>query len=374
MNLPIEDLQEAMSVCSDIRKERRSSGAVAAKASDTGWMCAEDAMISIIIPTRSRTDLLKRAVTSALRQSYTCTEIIIVVDGPDPATESYLLSLNDSRVRYIQLAAQVGGSEARNIGVRSALGHWVAFLDDDDAWMPTKLEKQMALARTSGSRDAVIACKVVGRYPEHEYIWPTRFPNAGEPICEYLFNRKSWFRGEGQITTSSLFVSRDLMLSVPFTAGLPKHQDTDWYIRAAAEAATEFLFVEEPLVTWYLGEQRDSIVRHYDWQRSWSWLLSVRGVLTKRSVAGFIATQLAGEAAAQGAAWNAAPFLLRQMFICGKPRVMDIALFVGNCILTPTVRNGLRGALSRSRAPRPSVVKPDRGTPDRPSQGRQLEF
>ena len=249
MNRPITTRQEAISVCSQIHEERCSSGTVPTTAGYTDRIYTDDAVISIIIPTRNRTGLLKRAVTSALRQSYKCIDIIIVVDGPDPATESYLQSLNDSRVRHVALAAQVGGSEARNIGVRSAIGHWVAFLDDDDAWMPTKLEKQMALARASGSRDAVIACKVFGRYPQQEYIWPTRLPGTGEPICEYLFNRKSWFRGEGQITTSSLLASRDLMLSVPFTAGLPKHQDTDWYIRAAARASTEFLFVEKPLVT-----------------------------------------------------------------------------------------------------------------------------
>ncbi len=371
MNGTMENLQEVMSACSHIRIGRRLRESAPAEACSAGCMWAEDAVVSVIIPTRRRTDLLKRAVTSALRQSYKGIELIIVVDGPDPATESYLLSLNDSRVRYILLAAQVGGSEARNVGVRSAIGHWVAFLDDDDAWLPTKLEKQMALARASAIPHAVIACKVVGRYPQNEYIWPTRFPATGEPICEYLFNRKSWFRGEGQITTSSLFASRDLMLSVPFTAGLPKHQDTDWYIRAAKEGSTEFLFVEEPLVIWYLGEPRDTIVRHYDWQRSWSWLLSVRGVLTRRSFAGFIATQLAGEAAAQGAAWYAAPFLLRQMFVCGSPRFMDIVLFAGNCILTPKIRNGLRGVLSRSRMTRQSVSN---SSPDASSLGRQLEF
>jgi glycosyltransferase involved in cell wall biosynthesis len=351
MNRHIDNRPETINLRPHIHDEQCFSGSVPAKARYADRI-ADDAVISIIIPTRSRTDLLKRAVTSALRQSYRYIEIVIVVDGPDSATESYLQSLSDSRVRYIPLAAQVGGSEARNIGVRSAIGHWVAFLDDDDAWMATKLEKQMALARASENRGAVIACKVVGRYPQQEHIWPTRLPATGEPICEYLFNRKSWFRGEGQITTSCLLASRDLMLSVPFTAGLPKHQDTDWYIRAAAEASTEFLFVEEPLVIWYLGEARDTVVRHYDWQRSWSWLLSVREFLTRRSFAGFIATQLAGEAAAQGATWDAAPFLLRQMFICGRPGVMDIALFVGNCILTPAMRNALRGAFSRRRVAR----------------------
>jgi glycosyltransferase involved in cell wall biosynthesis len=350
----MEDRQEAGRLCSDTGEEVCSTGSAPTNACYSDDMYGDDVLISIIIPTRSRADLLKRAVASALQQSYKSIEIIVVVDGPDPATESYLQSLNDSRVRYIPLAESVGGSETRNIGVRSAAGHWVAFLDDDDAWLPAKLEKQMTLARVSGNRDAVIACKVVGRYPQQEHIWPTRLPATGEPICEYLFNRKSWFRGEGQITTSSLFASRDLMLAVPFTAGLPKHQDTDWYIRAAAVASTQFLFVEEPLVIWYLGESRDTIVRHYDWQRSWRWLLSVRGVLTKRSIAGFIATQLAGEAAAQGAVWEAAPFLLKQMFICGRPGVMDIALFVGNCVLTPAIRTGLRGALSSSRVARVS--------------------
>lgn len=319
------------------------------ESSRTHSIDAASELVSVVIPTRNRVALLKRAIASALSQSYGTIEVIVIIDGQDPVTEGFLRSISDPRLRHVSLSERAGGSEARNVGVRAAVGDWVAFLDDDDSWMPTKIEKQIALARTIKSRNAVIGCKVIGRYPDQDYLWPTRTPRPQEPICEYLFNRKAWFRGEGQLQTSMLFVSRELMLKIPFTAGLPKHQDTDWWIRADADTTTMFLFVEEPLAVWYLGEQRDSIVRHYDWEQSWRWLIGVRRLLTKKSFAGFIATQLVGEAAAQGRSFTAGPFLLWHMITLGRPGIMECTLFFGNCILKPSIRGRLRRMFSRDR-------------------------
>jgi glycosyltransferase involved in cell wall biosynthesis len=248
----------------------------------------------------------------------------------------------------------VGGSEARNRGVLAAEGEWIAFLDDDDEWLTTKLEKQLRLAENSGAR-VVISCQVVGRYSGQDYLWPRRTPAEGEPICEYLFNRRTWFRGEGQLQTSTLLVPRKLMQEVPFTRGLSKHQDTDWYVRVGAMENVAFRFVLEPLAIWHLGETRSTIVSRCQWTRSWRWLSSVRPKLTKRAYAGFIATQLIGEAAAQGRGLKVAPFLLWKMFSLGQPGPMDLCLFFGNAILTPAVRTRLRRVMSRAKFRQPKI-------------------
>jgi glycosyltransferase involved in cell wall biosynthesis len=67
-------------------------------------------------------------------------EIIVVVDGPDPATEAALGELTDSRLHVVTLAESQGGSDARNAGIAASKGEWVAFLDDDDEWLPEKLD------------------------------------------------------------------------------------------------------------------------------------------------------------------------------------------------------------------------------------------
>ena len=305
-----------------------------------------NALVSVVIPTRHRLALLQRALTSAQAQTYRQLEIVVVVDGRDPETERYLNEIADLRVRVHALPAPVGGSDARNAGVLNARGTWIAFLDDDDEWFPNKIERQLRLLDEYGDRLSVIACKVIGRYPTHDYVWPRRLPEAGEPLCEYLFNRRSLFRGEGQLQTSMLLVSRDLMLRQPFCSGLKKHQDTDWYVRASAITGFRVMFVGDPLAVWYLGEVRNSIVRNLDWQRSWQWLLGVQALLTRRAFAGFIATQLIGEASAQGCMREALPFLLRQMFLRGRPRPMDCLLFLGNSVFRPSMRGKLRRILS----------------------------
>ncbi len=304
-------------------------------------------LVSVVIPTRHRLALLQRALISAMEQTYRPLEIIVVVDGVDRETELYLGGLADTRVRVHALSEPVGGSDARNAGVLIARGAWIAFLDDDDEWFPNKIARQMALLHRNGDSLSVIACKVIGRYPTHDYVWPRRLPGPSEPLCEYLFNRRSLFRGEGQLQTSMLLASRELMLRQPFSSGLKKHQDTDWYVRVAAIGGFRVLFVDDPLAVWYLGEARNSIVRNLDWERSWQWLLGVQGLLTRKAFAGFIATQLIGEACAQGCMRQALPFLMGQMFRRGHPRPMDCLLFLGNSIFRPAARGRLRRMLSQ---------------------------
>jgi glycosyltransferase involved in cell wall biosynthesis len=304
-------------------------------------------LVSVVIPTRNRRDLLLRAVRSALAQTYLELEVIVVIDGPDATSETALAEIKDPRLRVVALGESVGGSDARNTGVQQASGDWIAFLDDDDEWMAEKIEKQTQMARQSSFTNPVIACRVIGRTPKRDYIWPRRFPERDEVLSEYLFTRSSWFRGEGQIQTSMIFTRRELMIEVPFTSGLPRHQDTDWYVRVGTRADVSVEFVDEVLAIWYLDENRSSIVRRHNWERTRDWLNRVRPMITPRAYAGFIATQLAGEASAQKA-WPAFFRLLGDMFRYGKPKPMDLALYLGNWLMPPSFRSSVRWALQRA--------------------------
>src|SRR5688572_11583153 len=85
--------------------------------------------VSAIIPTRGRPELVVRAVRSALAQTYKDLEVIVVIDGPDPATEKTLEQSADKRLKVIVLSDAIGAAQARNIGATSARGGWIAFLD-----------------------------------------------------------------------------------------------------------------------------------------------------------------------------------------------------------------------------------------------------
>lgn len=108
-----------------------------------------DDLVSIIIPTYKRSRMLKRAISSALYQSYNPIEVIVVDDNgvgsSDSAHVSEIVScLRDPRVRLICNEVNLGGAEARNVGICAAKGSYVAFLDDDDEYEPDKLALSMA--------------------------------------------------------------------------------------------------------------------------------------------------------------------------------------------------------------------------------------
>lgn len=101
-------------------------------------------IVSVVIPTRERADLLRPCVESILAQTLWDIEVIVVVDGPDAATIDYLSNVADRRLRFVTHPASRGVSNARNTGIGLAVGRWLAFCDDDDVWAPTKLEVQLA--------------------------------------------------------------------------------------------------------------------------------------------------------------------------------------------------------------------------------------
>src|ERR1700692_4711484 len=133
-------------------------------------------LVSAVIPTRGRPELLLRAVRSVLAQTLREIEAVVVIDGQDPATEQAvaMLTREDGRVRVVALQTSVGGSAARNRGVAEASGEWIACLDDDDEWMPTKLEAQLEAAAGSKAPVVIGTCKIIARTPGNDYVWPLR--------------------------------------------------------------------------------------------------------------------------------------------------------------------------------------------------------
>jgi glycosyltransferase involved in cell wall biosynthesis len=103
--------------------------------------------VTVVIPTKDRWDLLSTAaLPSALGQQDVDLEVVVVDDGSTDATPDHLADITDSRLRIIRHDRSRGVAQARNAGIRAASGHWIAFLDDDDLWAPTKLRLQLDTA------------------------------------------------------------------------------------------------------------------------------------------------------------------------------------------------------------------------------------
>jgi glycosyltransferase involved in cell wall biosynthesis len=107
--------------------------------------------VSVVIPTRDRPDMLREALDSVRAQTFANYEIIVVVNGPDnPQTPKTLEVANAAGCAIVRIK-QAGIGPALNNGVKTARGQWIAFLDDDDVWVPGKLERQFAVANAAAA-------------------------------------------------------------------------------------------------------------------------------------------------------------------------------------------------------------------------------
>lgn len=95
---------------------------------------------TVVIPTHNRSALLQEAIQSVLGQTFETFELIVVDDHSSDDTSEVVRSIQDNRIKYIVNNRSKGGAGARNSGIFQAKGIWVAFLDDDDVWLPNKLE------------------------------------------------------------------------------------------------------------------------------------------------------------------------------------------------------------------------------------------
>jgi glycosyltransferase involved in cell wall biosynthesis len=302
----------------------------------------------VVIPTYQRPDLVTRAVGSALSQTLGAIEVIVVVDGGGSATSDALNAIDDPRLFVHVPGARLGNADARNAGVSLARAPWIAFLDDDDEWLPEKLELQLALASSTPVRNPVVSCRMIARDETGDRIWPRRVPREGESLSEYFFCRRTPFTGEGMVINSAIMAPRELVLRVPFKSRLARHVDPDWMLRAVREPGVEMIFVDEekPLVIWHVESGRARITNQPDWKVSLAWCRENRELFTRRSYAAFV-LHVAGSAAAAQGDFAAFASLLREAFSKGTPAAVDLVSHVGNFVLPKTVQRALASAYGR---------------------------
>ncbi len=197
-------------------------------------------MISVILPTYNRRDLLLRAIDSVLAQTYTDLECLIIDDGSTDGTESAVRALTDPRVRYIR-QDNTGACAARNHGILSAQGDYIAFQDSDDVWHPDKLQKQLDFLVASDA--SVVACAMI----RNGAPFPTHVPRG--PVTFDMLLRESL------CSTQCLLGRTEVFREVQFDAEMPRLQDWDLLLRITEKYRV--CFSPEPLVDVYT--QPDSI-------------------------------------------------------------------------------------------------------------------
>jgi glycosyltransferase involved in cell wall biosynthesis len=310
-------------------------------------MKQDSCLVSVVIPTHKRPQGVARAVESALAQSYLRLEAIVVIDGPEPETLRMLRCFDDDRLRLIMLEESAGGAEARNIGARAAYGEWIAFLDDDDEWLPDKLKRQMERAARMRMENPVLSSRLVERSCKTERVLPRRFYKTGENVAEYLFCRTGFAYGEGMLQTSTLLAKRKLLLDVPFQKGLARHQDWDWLLKISERPDVQIAMLPEVLTVMHVAEDVDSVSRTGDWRFSLEWVKASRQRMSGRAYSFFIATECVPRARRCSAGGIAMLRLLWECVWRGQLGLRQTALFAGFCLVPGEVRRKLRNRGAR---------------------------
>lgn len=230
-------------------------------------------LISVIIPTYQSADTLPRAVTSALNQSYTNFEIIVVDNGSTDNTDDVINRLQqiDNRVRGVRLSENRRPAGGRNLGVQISNGEYIAFLDADDEWLPNKIETQLIAFQKRPKLGVVMTDGYIIHSPTvkkelyssiyQSYIQrmvPVQIDNE-IGMLEFTGPVRNTLYEKCIINLSSVMLKKDLFFqSGGFNQDLYGPEDMDLWVKLAK--ITDFGYVDFPLVNRYVTSKNVSNV------------------------------------------------------------------------------------------------------------------
>ena len=201
--------------------------------------------VSVIIPTYNRADVLYYALKSVLNQTFQDFEVFVIDDASTDATSELIKTFNDPRITYIRFETNRKSAAARNAGMEQARGEYIAFLDSDDEWRLSKLEKQVALMDSLSDEwgccyTGAYVNKVGGLTRNRVYM-PKK---SGYLVKELLMNKLV-------IWTPTFMFRRSCLEKIGLMdEALVRSQDVDFYVRLLEIYKIKAL--EEPLVNIYL--------------------------------------------------------------------------------------------------------------------------
>lgn len=245
-----------------------------------------DAQVSAIIPSIGRAELA--AAVQSVAQQTVPVHPIVVLDRP--GSESEVRRLLEPYEHTLVLSHNVGGAGARNIGIDAAVTDYVAFLDDDDRWLPMKTERQLRAISESSSTRVLAASGMCFLRRNDEIVIPRRTP-GGRAIASYLVERPSLRFGDNCVQSSSLMLRRDFASEARWDESLSKHQDWDFIIRALEFDSVELVWVDAPMLKVQQGSS-GSISKSRSWRDSADFYVKHRARMSSRARADFIWTQI----------------------------------------------------------------------------------
>jgi len=208
--------------------------------------------VSIIMPTYNRAGFIIETIESILNQTYHNWELIIIDDGSDDTTEELISKINDERIHFHK-AGRIGlNGKIKNIGLKKTSGQLIAFIDSDDLWATTKLEKQVA---------------ALLQYPKAGFSLTGgyNFKKPNEPV-DFFYKQKdgmkygdvfiSFFKSELSTTTPSLMLRKECIDVSGFFNETKSFSDVDFILNLARDFKAVILY--ESLLYRRLHEANDS--------------------------------------------------------------------------------------------------------------------
>jgi len=225
--------------------------------------------VSVVISTWNRAGMIEKAINSALSQTHPPMEVLVCDDGSTDDTEEVVRSMNDSRVVWLPGIRSGLPAVPRNRGLRNSKGEWIAFLDDDDEWLPDKIEKQLICIEKS---ECLASCSNALRLA----------PNGDSGIYLYYDKSKICFYDLLQtnlIICSSCIFHRSLIKVIE---GFPESENMkaleDYALWLRISTYTDFAFLNEALIVYKdnptesircksedVTYQYDKIISNYLW-------------------------------------------------------------------------------------------------------------
>ena len=264
--------------------------------------------------------------------------MIIVNDGPDPVKGELIDAIDDARVIFHEAPRRGNASATRNFGIRQARGDWIALLDDDDIWLPHKLEAQFAILATAGLHRAILGAREAVYYRgRHIYDRPRKPVPAGVPVDQLLFC------GYGGLNTSTLVAPTETFRAQLFNEEYEVQEDMSWMLHAGQTLPV--LVADEVLCQRHM-QPGEGLSRPGGMDFSRGWYEAHYDLMSPLARSGFVIEVLSRQAAHDG---NLAslPWLIRELRQHGRPAWRKLWRFAQPWLVPRGARLAIRRALSR---------------------------
>lgn len=211
--------------------------------------------IAAVVPTIGR-DSLRRAIDSILEQSHPVSELVVANDS-----QAQVPLVEDGAVKGVPVievytGGLTGEGNARNVGVRSASASHVAYLDDDDIWLPHHLKMAVRSLRGPAGPD-VYSCSAILAHPDRALIFPTVCYTGRRPLVDFFYGTWSWAGRRRGIQPSSWVFRRELGLEFPMDSTLTSGPDMWWLLQLSAAGHTIWQS-SDPGTIWFEDPVREA--------------------------------------------------------------------------------------------------------------------